>query len=168
MRKAVVAVLGLVFVVGSAVAQTQDAAPSTSEERKQIEELSKKLEQNPLERSLTKDTLRLFQRIIDVPDITVTLCNDVMPWLREDYKYGPELSMTYTFGAATYVIEHPAADPGASSWAGLESAMRGYQNIVKKDPKAKSKTMEHALDQRDMGTLEPRVKEACGPEKQRL
>ncbi|HVP44269.1 MAG TPA: hypothetical protein VMS96_12615 [Terriglobales bacterium] len=168
MRNAVIALLGLVLVVGPAVAQTQDAAPSTAEERKQIGELSKKLEQNPLDRSLTKDTRRLFQRIIDVPDITVTLCNDVMPWLREDYKYAPELSMTYTFGAAAYVIEHPAADPGTSSWAGLESALRGYQNLVKRDPKAKSRLMERALDQRDLGTLEPRVKDACGPEKQRL
>ena len=168
MRKAVVALLGLVMMAGTAVAQTSDAPASTAQERKQIEELSKKLETNPLDRSITQDTRRLFQRIIDVPDITVTLCNDVMPWLRDDYKYGPELSMSYTFGAASYVIEHPAADHGASSWAGLESALRGYQNIVKRDPKAKSRTMEHALDQRDMGTLEPRVKEACGPEKQRL
>jgi hypothetical protein len=168
MRNAVVALLGSVLLVGTAVAQAQDAAPSTAEERKQITELSKKLEQNPVDRSLTKDTRRLFQRIIDVPDITVTLCNAVMPWLRDDYKYGPELSMTYTLGAAAYVIDNPAADPGTSSWVGLESALRGYQNIVKKDPKAKSRTMEQALDQRDMGTLEPRVKDACGPEKQRL
>ncbi len=169
MRKPVVALVGLLVWVGCAVAQTPDAPPSTAQERKQITELSKKLEQNPLDRSLTKDTRRLFQRIIDVPDITVTLCNAVMPWLRdEDYKYAPELSVTYTFGAAAYVIENPAADPGAVSWAGLESALRGYQNIVKKDSKAKSRVMEHALDERDMGTLEPRVKDACGPEKQRL
>ncbi len=168
MRNAVIAVLGLVVFVGSAIAQTQDAPPSTAEERKQITEFSKKLEQNPLDRSLTKDTRRLFQRIIDVPDITVTLCNAVMPWLKDDYKYGPELSVTYTFGAAAYVIEHPAADPGASSWAGLESALRAYQNIVKRDPKAKSMIMERALDQRDMGTLEPKVKDACAPDKERL
>ena len=168
MRKAVVALLGMLLVVGTAVAQTPEAPPSTAQERKQIAELSKKLEQNPLDRSLTKDTRRLFQRIIDVPDITVTLCNSVMPWLRDDYKYGPELSMTYTFGAAAYVIENPAADPGVSSWAGLESALRGYQSIVKRNPEDKSRTMERALDQRDMGTLEQQVKDACGPEKQRL
>ena len=194
MRTAIVALLGMVMV-GTAVAQTDapqrkpraqrqapdsqaqtpdtqpeapEVAPSTPQERKQIEELSKKLEQNPLDRSLTKDTRRLFQRIIDVPDITVTLCNDVMPWLREDYKYAPELSVTYTFGAAAFVIENPMADPGASSWAGLEAALRGYQNIVKRNPDDKSRTMERALDQRDMGTLESKVKEACGPEKQRL
>ncbi len=169
MRKALVALLGSILVVGSAAAQTSDAAPSTPQERKEITELAKKLEQNPLDRSLTKDTRRLFQRIIDVPDITVTLCNAVMPWLRdEDYKYAPELSVTYTFGAAAYAIENPAADPGAVSWAGLESALRGYPNMIKKDPKAKSRMMERALDERDMGTLEPRVKDACGPEKQRL
>ena len=189
MRKAVIALLGSLLLVGTAVAQkpeaptrkprpqiqepdapadTPETSPSTPEERKQIEELSKKLEQNPLDRALTKDTRRLFQRIIDVPDITVTLCNDVMPWLKDDYKYAPELSVTYTFGAASYVIEHPAADPGTSSWAGIESALRGYQNIVKRDRAARSTTMERALDQRDMGTLEPRVKDACGPEKQRL
>lgn len=145
-----------------------EAAPSTPEERKQITELAKKLEQNPLDRSLTKDTRRLFQRIIDVPDITVTLCNDVMPWLKEEYKYAPELSMIYTVAAAAYVIENPAADPGVSSWAGLESALRAYQNIVKKDPKAKSRVMERALDARDMGTLERQVKDGCGPEKQPL
>ncbi len=188
MRTAIGALLGLLLVVGTAVAQapeapqskppqaqapdaerqTPEAPPSTPQERKQIGELAKKLELNPLDRSITKDTRRLFQRIIDVPDITVTLCNDVMPWLREDYKYAPELSVTYTVGAAAYVIEHPMADPGTSSWAGLESALRGYQNIVKKDPDSKSRTMERALDQRDMGTLEDKVKEACGPEKQRL
>ncbi len=190
MRTAVVALLGSILVVGTGFAQTPEApqqrkpraqaqtpdaepaapevSPSTPQERKQIEELAKKLEVNPLDRSLTKDTRRLFQRIIDVPDITVTLCNGVMPWLRDDYKYGPELSVTYTFGAAAYVIEHPMADAGASSWAGLESALRGYQNIVKRNPDDKSRTMERALDQRDMGTLEDKVKEACGPEKQRL
>ena len=189
MRNAVVALLMWVLLAGMAVAQGQgtppkkprtpsktpdaqsdnsEASPSTPEERKQIEDLSKKLVQNPLDRSITKDTRRLFQRIIDVPDITVTLCNDVMPWLRDDYKYGPELSVTYTFGAAAYVIENPAADPGTSSWAGLEAALRGYQNIVKRNPEDKSRTMERALDQRDMGTLERKVKDACGPEKQRL
>jgi len=168
MRRAVMAVLGLVVLVGAAAAQTQDAPPTTAAERKEIVQMAKKLEQNPVDRSLTKDERRLFQRIIDVPDVTVTLCNDVMPWLQDDYKYAPELSMAYTFGAAAYVIEHPAADPGASSWAGIESALRGYQNMVKKDGSARSAVMERALDMRDMGTLEQKVKEACGPEKQRL
>lgn len=168
MRFRVITLLGMVLLLGTAVAQTGEAAPSTPEERKQIIELAKKLEQNPLDRSLTKDTRRLFQRIIDVPDITVTLCNDAMPWLKEEYKYAPELSVTYTIAAAAYVIEHPAADPGATSWAGIESALRGYQNIVKKDSKARSRTMERALDARDMGSLERQVKEGCGPEKQRL
>ena len=181
MRHGVIALVAA-LLVSTAFAQAQqpkpskpeaappatEGAPSTPEERKQIVELSKKLEQNPLDRALTKDTRRLFQRIIDVPDITVTLCNAVMPWLRDDYKYAPELSVTYTFAAASYVIQNPAADPGTSSWIGLESALRAYQNIVKKDPKAKSRTMERTLDERDMGKLQEQVKEACGPEKQRL
>ncbi len=158
--------LGLAVLLSGAAAQAQSAAPSTAEERKQIVELAKKLEQNPLDRSLTEDALRLSQRIIDVPDITVTLCTDAMPWVKNEYRYAPELAMVYTFGAAAYVIEHPESDSGASSWAGIKSALRGYQEIVKQKPTAKSRAIERALEEESKGKLEKSVKEKCGPEKQ--
>lgn len=163
MRKAAICLIGL-FVLGSAVAG-QDAPPSTPQERKQIVELAKKLEQNPLDKSLTQDALRLSQRIIDVPDITVTLCSGAMPWIQERYKYSPALAMVYTFAAASYVIEHPEKESGDSSWAGIQAALRGYQNIVKKQPDAKSAAAERLLEDEKSGKLEKLVREGCGPER---
>ncbi|MBZ5647925.1 MAG: hypothetical protein LAN37_11965 [Acidobacteriia bacterium] len=165
MRRPMVWVLGLVVVLSGVVAHAQSAAPSTPQERKEIIELAKKLEQNPLDRSLTDDARRLFQRIIEVPDITVTLCNGAMPWIQEKYKYAPALAMVYTFAAASHVIEHPAADSGASSWAGVQAALRGYQNILKQQPDAKSRAADRALQQEKSGKLEKTVREGCGPEK---
>ncbi len=155
----------LVFVVSAALAQTTDAPPSTPQERKQIVELAKKLEQNPLDQSLTNDATRLSQRIIDVPDITVTLCTGAMPWIQEHYRYAPELAMVYTLSAAAYVIEHPEKDSGDSSWAGIQSALRAYQNIVKKQPNAKSRSAERLIDDENSGKLEKLVKQGCGPER---
>ncbi len=155
----------LVFVVSVAVAQTADAPPSTPQERKQIVELAKKLEQNPLDESLRANAMRLSQRIIDVPDITVTICTSAMPWIQEHYRYAPELAMVYTFAAAAYVIEHPEKDSGDSSWAGIEAALRAYQNIVKKQPNAKSRAAERMLEDEKSGKLEKLVREGCGPER---
>ena len=164
--RSVIRYLMLVFVVSAAVvAQTTDAPPSTPQERKQIVELAKKLEQNPLDQSLASDATRLSQRIIDVPDITVTLCTGAMPWIQERYRYAPELAMVYTLASAAYVIEHPEKDSGDSSWAGIEAALRGYQNIVKKQPNAKSRAAERLLEDQKSGKLEKLVREGCGPER---
>ena len=152
-------------VLGAALTPAQDAPPSTPQERKQIVELAKKLEQNPLDKSLVDDAKRLSQRIIDVPDITVTLCTGAMPWIRENYKYAPALAMVYTMASASYVIDHPEKDSGDSSWAGIQAALRAYQNIVKKQPDAKSRAADRLLDDEESGKLEKLVKEGCGPER---
>ncbi len=162
----VVPALGLAVLLGGVSAHAQSAAPSTAEERKQIVAVAKKLEQNPLDRSLTEDALRLSQRIVDVPDISVTLCTEVMPWVKEQYKYAPELAMVYIFGSAAHVIGHPESDAGTSSWAGIQAALHGYQEIVKQKPEAKSKAIDRAVEQESKGKLEKSVKEKCGPEKE--
>jgi len=166
MRHPVVRALGLAVLLCGIAAHAQSAAPSTAAERKQIVELAKKLEQNPLDKSLTEDALRLSQRIVDVPDITVTLCTAAMPWVQEGYKYSPALAMVYTFATASYVIEHPEKDSGDSSWGGIQAALHAYKNIVKQQPEARSRAAEKALEQETKGKLEKSVKEKCGPEKE--
>ncbi len=157
--------LATAWLIAAVQSPAQDAPPSTAQERQQIIEVAKKLEQDPLDKSLTKDALRLSQRIIDVPDITVTLCSGAMPWNQEGYKYAPELAMVYTLASASYVIQHPEKDSGDSSWAGIQASLRAYENILKKEPQAKSRAARRALEMERSGALEKLVREGCGPEK---
>jgi hypothetical protein len=149
-------------------------APSTAEERQRFLAVTRKLEQNPLDKSLYEDKKWARQWLEDIPDINVNICAPVLfgvDFLREQNKYTPQLSFQATFGEAAYIIEHPdkKGDTTSQYIAGAESALKAYSAIVKSDPTAKSRALDDLLEKQRQGKLADFVRDsskACDDRKE--
>ena len=167
MRKAgqVSLILLLLSLVSFAQDEQPKRAPSTKEERQRFLSLTRKLEQDPLDKSLYADKTWAKKWLEDVPDINVNICAPLlfgMEFVAEQNKYTPQLSYQATFGSAAYIIEHPdkAGDMDAQFLAGVESALKSYSAIVKSQPDAKSKSLDALLDKQKQGKLAEFVRTA--------
>ena len=166
MRKA--GLISLMLFSLAVVSFAQDEAkrtPSTKEERQRFLALTRKLEQNPLDKSLYAEKTWAKKWLEDIPDINVNICAPILfgrDFLAEQYKYTPQLSYQATFGSAVYLIEHPekAGDTDAQFVAGAESALKAYSSIVKTDAQAKSKALEALLEKQKEGKLAEFVRNA--------
>jgi hypothetical protein len=166
MRKAGVISLILFFLAVLTVAQDEPKhAPSTPAERQRFLALTRKLEQNPLEKSLYDEKKWAKKWLEEIPDINVNICAPILfgiDFVAEQNKYTPQLSYQATFASAAYIIEHPdkAGDMDAQFLAGVESALKSYSAIVKSDPQAKSKALDALLEKQKQGKLADFVRTA--------
>jgi hypothetical protein len=155
----------LITLVLSSVAWGQNEpkrAPSTADERKRFVEVTKKLEQDPLDDRLRADRSWALKWLEDVPDINVNMCSSVMGDLGHSrYRYAPQLGAQFGFEMAVFIIEHPnqTNDLNAQYMAGLQGALRAYKNILKTQPMAVSAQMEALINLQDKGKLEDYVRE---------
>jgi hypothetical protein len=173
MRKAVVFPFLLFSLLAVTLSVAQDEpqqdepkrAPSTAQERQRFLTLTRKLEQNPLDKSLYDDKKWAKDWLRDVPDINVNVCAPLMfgmQFVLEQNQYTPQLSYQATFGSAAYIIEHPdkAGDTAAQFVAGVESALKAYSAILKSDPQARSKALDNLLEKQKQGKLAEFVHDA--------
>lgn len=166
MRKAGLISFILFFLAILCFAQDEaKRAPSTKEERQRFLTLTRKLEQDPLNKSLYADKTWAKKWLEDIPDINVNICAPIlfgMDFVTEQNKYTPQLSYQATFGSAAYIIEHPekAGDTDAQFVAGVESALKSYSAIVKSDSEAKSKSLDALLEKQKQGKLAEFVRTA--------
>ncbi|MGZ4789549.1 MAG: hypothetical protein ACXVZX_13605 [Terriglobales bacterium] len=163
-RATLVAIMLLIAAV--AVAQ-EGRGPSTRTERDRAVKIAHALEADPLAPSLRDDGAWLLQWIEAVPDITISICTDPAA-ANSGYRYNPELMAQKTFSMAAFIIEHSAQknDDLAVEAAGVEGALKGYQAILKKNPKAHSAYWDRLLRKQEEGTLRDYVSDymlrACG------
>ena len=159
--------LFLVIVCAMAISVTrsfaQNRGPSTSEERKRAVEITTLLENDPFNKDAKTLTSELVFFLVQVPDIHVHLCSDVLG----DYKkikgeYSPIIVSQLTFSQGRFVIEHPeqADDRYLESLAGVEGVLRTYQNIKRAKPKVKIAGLEELLAKQQSGQLGEFVKTA--------
>jgi hypothetical protein len=168
MRKAVLFPFLLFSLLAVTLSVAQDEpkrAASTAEERQRFLALTRKLEQNPLDKSLYEDKKWAKDWLRDVPDINVNVCAPLMfgmQFVLEQNQYTPQLSYQATFGSAAYIIEHPdkAGDTAAQFVAGVESALKAYSAILKSDPQARSKALDSLLEKQKQGKLADFVHDA--------
>ena len=154
--------------------QTREA-PSTAEERKKAITLTKKLEQSPLGQEATAERTWLTNWIIEIPDISVTVCDELLkPLLAGEaaqYRYSKELVAQQLAGSMVYLIEHPQEarkvkdqddeDDFSINKAGLESALNAYESLVKSGAKgAKWGPLEEMVNKRKSGQLDDYVRTA--------
>ena len=163
-RSVIGSVLFLLSIVSFAQNEPKRAA-STAQERQRFIALTRKLEQSPLDKSLYQEKAWAKQWLEDIPDINVTICAPVLfgtDFIREQNKYTPQLSYQATFASAVYIIEHPdkKGDTTAQYLAGVESALKAYNALVKSDPEAKSKTLDDLLEKQKQGKLADFVRDA--------
>jgi len=170
-----VRLLVVVMVVAWAAALWAQAAtretPSTPQERKRAIELTRKLERDPLGEQATQDRQWLTQWIIEIPDLTVPVCDEVLrPVLVGEmgqYRYAKELLAQQMAGGMAYIIQHPQPaeadqqDDLAINRAGLTSALNAYESLVRTNARgAKWGPLEKLAEQRKGGTLEDYIRQA--------
>ena len=157
---AVILVLTFSLVAGTSIAQKR--GPSTPEERAKAVQLVRALEADPLHKDAKDARSALLLWLIEVPDITVTLCADYLrPILGKDKNYAFEIFNQMTLSSAAFIIENPeqAKDKVAVNKAGLEGSLKAYEAILKTKPKAKWPFLDELIERRNKGTLEEYVRE---------
>lgn len=164
MRKSRASVaLALVFALGLAAseASAQKRGPSTPEERAQVVRLVRALESDPLGKEAKDARSSVLRWLIEVPDVSVTVCSDYLkPLMDKDKNYSSELFFQMTLSSAAFIIEHPdqAKDDVAVNKAGVEGALRAYEAILKQKPKAQWPFLDELIQRREKGTLEEYVR----------
>jgi hypothetical protein len=145
--------------------------PSTPEERQKALLLTKKLEQKPLGPEAASDRKWLTDWIIQIPDITVPVCDELLkPLLSGEmaqYRYSKEIVAQQLAGSMAYLIQHPQEaksddqDDFAINKSGMESALNAYEAIVKDGAKgAKWGPLEEMVKKRTTGELDDYVRGA--------
>lgn len=141
--------------------------PSTAEERTRAVQIVRSLEANPLNKPTIKDREWLLMWIIEIPDISVTICTDpIKPILGKKKNYSSDLVTQYMVGMVAYLIENPDKDPKKTrdqfpvQLAGIESMLKAYESILKVKPKAKWPELDNWIELRNAGTLADEVRKS--------
>jgi hypothetical protein len=162
MRRALGFLLVLVCLASLTNAQSK-RGPSTPEERERFVAIAHKLEANPLDKTLQSDREWALRWLIEVPDISVSICSQALgpKFFNTKYKYSGEIVGQLTLSQGAFVIEHPdkAQDFIAQYLAGAEGALKAYKAILQTAPKAKSKELDELLAKQANGQLTDFLKE---------
>lgn len=154
--------LALISVFAVAPCAAQKRGPSTAEERAQAVRLVRALEADPLNEKAADARRWLFMWVAEVPDISVTVCTDFLPGLiSKDKNYSSEIFSQSMYGSVAFIIEHPdrSSDDEAVYLAGLESALKAYEAILKVKPKAKWPLLDSLMEKREKGELDDYVRD---------
>lgn len=118
------------------------------------------LETQPLDKKAKDIRSKSILWIIQTDKVSVTACSLLLSGLEEKYKYSGDLVTQYTIGMAAFKLGNPekAGDEDAVQLAGVESAMRSYEAMLKTQPKAQHKFMDDLVAKRSDNTLAEYVK----------
>jgi hypothetical protein len=158
MRRLLITSLALTIVFLLAVpslAQNQ-RGPSTPQERENAIKAARLLETDPFHKDAKNIREWFFRWLVEVPDIHIDLCPAYRsPDKSTDKNYGAEIFMQTMFSSAAFIVEHPdqANDRAAVDTAGLEGALKVYENVLTTKPKAKSAFWDGLLEKRNKGEL---------------
>jgi hypothetical protein len=147
------------FVVRAECAQQHQPqrGPSTAEERARAVKIAHELESDPLAKDAKDNREWVIQWIIDIPDITVTVCNDYFGQLPKAARgHIREIVNQMVISSAAFMIEHAdkSKDEQAVATAGLLGALKTYQSILKQEPDARWPYVDKVVQMRDQGKLE--------------
>ena len=159
-RISLFAALALMLAVDPLPAQTRTA--STPEDRSKAVRLTRALEADPLNSDAKEHRNWLVRWLIDVPDITVTLCGNLLgPLLASKKNYSAEIFTQMGPSSAAFIIEHPdqANDRVAVLAAGLDGALKTYESILKAKPKARWPFLDDLIQKRAQGQLIEHVRQ---------
>jgi hypothetical protein len=151
--------LGL-LVVRPARAQQAQRGPSTAEERTRAVKIAHQLEDDPLAKDAKDNRQWVIQWIIDIPDITVTVCDDYFGAIPKTPRaHMREIVSQMTISSAAFMIEHPdkAKDEQAVAMAGLLGSLKAYQSILKGDPSSRWPFVDKVIMMREEGKLDDYV-----------
>ena len=156
-----IALIVVGFLASSSFAQKR--GPSTATERARAVEIATLLENDPLNKNAKALTRELMIWLIEIPDITVTICTGMLgDYSKIKGDYAGTITTQLSFAETRFVIEHPdeAKDEYRVYLAGVESALKTYQNIKKAKPRVRLEPLEELLAKQQAGQLPEFVKNA--------
>ncbi|NNF23124.1 MAG: hypothetical protein HKN67_14385 [Saprospiraceae bacterium] len=122
------------------------------------------LEENPFATE-SNDTKAITQYVLDwlteTPYVSVTLDEVFTDGVTNNkkYKYADKLVITYLFGKSVYVIQNPEDNSQVNaSTRGVIGMVKVYEELIKSDLKAYSRTMETYQNLYQNGNLEEYVR----------
>jgi len=134
-------------------------------EKELVIKTARAYETAPLDKETGKMFEKAFKWLVETNDVSVTACGGVFSLFADKkYKNSSELTAAYTVGMAAFKLENPgkASDENAAQLAGLETALKTYEAILKEKPK-QSELIDALLVKRNNGELAALVKTAdCG------
>jgi hypothetical protein len=150
------------FTAGPLRAQQpqQKRGPSTPEERTRAVKVAHQLEDDPLGKDAKENRQWVIQWIVDIPDITVTECDDFFGKIPKTPRGRMrEIVNQMVISSAAFMIEHPdkAKDDQAVATAGLLGALKAYQSILKEEPDSRWPYVDKIVQMRDQGKLDDYV-----------
>jgi hypothetical protein len=141
----------------------QRRGPSTAAERARAVEIATLLENDPLNKNAKALSREILIWLIEIPDITVTICTGMLgDYSKIKGEYAGNITTQLSFAETKFVIEHPeeAKDEYRVYLAGVESALRTYQNIKKAKPRVRLEPMEELLVKQQAGQLPEFIRNA--------
>jgi hypothetical protein len=150
--------------LAAAQAQTTQHPPSTPEGRAKMVEVAKSLEAEPLGPQSTAQRKWAIVWLVEVPDISVKVCGNLLgPVLQTKKNNAPEIFAQLLPSEAAFVISNPdkAKDDVAVYMAGVEGALRAYENILKAKPKGKFPFLDDLIEKRNQSHLLEYVQSAA-------
>lgn len=160
-----IAFAGCLIIAAAALSLSQDQpkrGPSTPDERKRFVAIAHEMEAAPLDPSLRKDRDWALHWIIDIPDINVNPCAELLgKFMESRYRYKAEINGQVAFSMAAFMIEHPekAKDIVAVNTAALQGALKAYRSILRVEPTAQSPLLEAMAQRESEGKLTDHVRE---------
>ncbi|HBB88522.1 MAG TPA: hypothetical protein DC047_12995 [Blastocatellia bacterium] len=162
-RSLLLIALIIVCGVSAGTSFAQKRGPSTAAERARAVEITTLLENDPLNKNAKNLSRELLIWLIEIPDITVTICTGMLgDYSKIKGDYAGTLTTQLSFAETKFVIEHPeeAKDEFRVYLAGVESALRTYQNIKKAKPRVRLESMEELLVKQQTGQLPEFIRNA--------
>jgi hypothetical protein len=156
-------VLAILFGLVTTSSVAQQRGPSTPEERDRAVKTAHALQTDPLSPDVQTDREWLIKWLIEVPDISVSLCTSVLGDLGDRKSdYPGALIAAEMASEAAFVIENPdkVKDKGSTYFAGADGALKAYQAIRQKDPKYHLKQLDEMTEKQGQGKLRDYVDEA--------
>ncbi|MEP6718014.1 MAG: hypothetical protein ABJB21_02670 [bacterium] len=162
-RRLLIIALIVICALSTTTSFAKKRGPSTPKERKRAVEITNLLENDPLNKKGEALRRELLVWLIQIPDISVTLCTSMLG----DYSqikgdHAGTITTQMSFAETKFVIEHPeqANDDYQVYLAGVEGVLRTYQNLRKARPKVRFEPLEELLVKQQAGGLPEFIKSA--------
>ncbi|MGB2589387.1 MAG: hypothetical protein WBG02_13350 [Candidatus Acidiferrum sp.] len=154
--------LSCLFSFSPCMAQSSQRGPSTPDERNRAVQVARKLQADPLSPDVQADREWLIKWLIEIPDISVKLCPNVLGDLGDSKSGKPgALIATMLASETAFVIENPSKskDLEAIYMAGLEGSLNAYQALRKADAQYHVKHLDDLLSTQEQGKLPQYIKD---------
>lgn len=136
---------------------------STPDERAQWAATTHQLEGSPLDNAVSARGDAAVQRIMDVHDFHVALCQEYFEEFRGlHYTYQHAILRQYMLAAAAFQVEHPdqASDYFATNLYAVKSVLKAY-GVILTEKDAKSKVLDDLAKKQSEGKLDDEVHKHC-------